>query len=206
MSIGRRVFDAIERMDRQNYEGALNDIYGAIEDTAAREYGRGERSVYKRFLHDNMLLITRTAGLGGGILNLNLGYEHPDTELDAKGVCTFESVIYHAVRCGLYHEGKLPPNIRFVPERTFRMKDGGVELPADLIHGFIIAVVVAPVNSGNQLPDQCGAVIGERLPVRMNALWGQRYRYNWIVGAIIPEPIERADQTEWSGQRKGPAV
>jgi hypothetical protein len=89
MSIGRRVFDAIERMDRQNYEGALNDICGAIEDTAAREYGRGGQSVFKRFLHDNMLLITRTAGLGGGILNLNLGYEHPDIELDAKGVCTF---------------------------------------------------------------------------------------------------------------------
>ena len=135
MSIANRVHDAIERMDGDNYEGALNDICGAIEDTAAREYGKGGRANYKRFVHDNLLLITRTAGISGGIANLYFDYRHPEIELDANGHCTFEQIVYHAIRCGLYHAGQLPLDLQFAPEKVIgRGKGSNVLITGSSIH------------------------------------------------------------------------
>src|SRR5688500_6195752 len=127
MSVGKRVAEAIDKMQQRDAEGALFQICAPIDSTAKREASKGGGKTYREFVHDNLGLITRV-GLGVGILNVNLGqFDHPKIKTDEHGRCSVEQILYHAVRCGLYHEGKLPPNLRF----DFGYKwwtDGGVRV------------------------------------------------------------------------------
>src|SRR5262245_13698054 len=109
MPIGKQVSDAVTKMDAKDPEGALFAICAAIEATATKEFGAGGRRNYKDFIHQNLDVITWTA-FGPRILNLKLAYQHPDVKLDADGLCTFEDIMYHVVRCGLYHTTDLPNN------------------------------------------------------------------------------------------------
>ena len=56
------------------------------------------------------------------------------------------------------------------------MEEGLLILPAPLIHGFIVAVVVCPENSDQSLPDAYGLNVGGT-QVRLNDLWGKRESY-----------------------------
>jgi hypothetical protein len=172
MGIADRVAGAIRYMADGQAEAALHEICSAIEATATREAGKGGRRTYKEFVHDNLYLITKT-GLGVPVLNINLHYSHPEIETDGNGLCSIQDVIYHAVRCGLYHQAKLPADLKFGAEQVFKYEDDVLVLPASLIHGFIIAVVAAPVNKGETVDGHYGFTLrGFDVPV--NKVWGQR--------------------------------
>src|SRR5258708_38169777 len=101
MSIGKRVSDAIDKMEASDPEGALFVICAALEATGVKEFGQKGRSSYKDFISQNLGLITDIA-LGGRILNLRLEFDHPEMKKNADGVYPIEEIFYHAVRCGLY--------------------------------------------------------------------------------------------------------
>jgi hypothetical protein len=194
-SIGKRVAEAMEKIDARDAEGALYQICSALGSTADREYPNPGGKSYRQFIHDNMSVITRV-GMGVEILNLHLGgFSHPEITPDASGTCRFEQVLYHAVRCGLYHEGKLPDDLRFEFGKAFDHRGPVLVLPAELIYGLITAVVIAPVNAGEKLPDHFGFIINGCCRLRADAVWGKRAEFRWLLDAV-PTPPPRPEEPE----------
>jgi len=170
MSIGKRVSDAIDKMEASDPEGALFAICAALEATAVKEFGQKGRSSYKDFISQNLGLITNIAFGGRRILNLRLGFDHPEMKKNPDGVYPIEEIFYHAVRCGLYHEAGLPSNLQFTSEFQIRCEQGGkLVLPASLVYGLITAVLVAPVNAGESATKPSMLNIGE-FPVPVSKL------------------------------------
>ena len=140
MGIGKRVKEAIEKMQTADPEAAWIPTSIALDATAKKEYPNvkkvGER--YKKFIHENFRLISRLSFGGVTIGRMHLGYQHPDIKIDDKGTCSIEEILYHAVRCGLLHEGNLPKNLRFVRRNIIQRKEGVLILPSSMIYGIII--------------------------------------------------------------------
>jgi len=178
--IGKRVADAFEHLEANDPDGAMFAICAAIEATAAKEFGRGGRSNYKKFVHDNMKVITHV-GLGMYIHNLNVAISHPDLPVDVNGLCSFQDVMYHAVRCSLYHEAGLPSVVRFHEARVLEAANGCIVLPSPLIWGLVMSVVIAPVNSGEQSPKINLLNIPGFGPLPVNQMWGRRSKVIWLL-------------------------
>jgi len=183
MIIGSRVADAFDHLEKDDPDGAMFAICAAIEATAAKEYGQGGRSTYKKFVHDNLRVITRV-GLGIYIHNLNVAISHPEVPTDANGLCSFQDVMYHAVRCSLYHEAALPSVISFQKERVLHASGGHIVLPSSLIYGLVMSVVIAPVNAAEQSPKINIFNIPEFGPLPVNQMWGRRAEVLWFLGAV----------------------
>lgn len=172
MSIAKRVTEAIDKMAKNDAEGALLPICTAIDATVKRYRGASGRKNYKDFLHENLGLITKV-GLGSAISNFHLKYDHPDIQQNTDGTCQIQDILYHAVRCGLTHEAKLPPNLRFTDEYKFAAEDGILILPASLIQGMIVAVVACPVNSDQSVSENYEINI-RGFQIKLNKLWGKQ--------------------------------
>jgi hypothetical protein len=92
---------------------------------------------------------------------------------DADGICSAEEIFYHVIRCGLLHEACLPSNLRFENRNAIVVRDGLLVLPASLISGIVVAVVVSPVNTTESLPGGCSLNIdGRSYP--LNDFWGKQ--------------------------------
>lgn len=182
MSVGKRVADTIDKMEIGDPEGALFQICAAIDFTAKTEAGKSGRGSYKDFIHQNLGLITDIA-FGRNILNLNLGYEHPDLKKNADGCVPVQDIFYHVVRCGLYHDTSLPDDLKFADEMQIRVKDGVLVLPSALIYGLITAVVISPANRDQHAPKEALLNLGD-FPIPINKLWGRRNELLWLLDAV----------------------
>lgn len=175
MSIGKLVSEAIDKMNANDPEGALFSLCAAVEKTAELEYGQSGRASFKRFIQDNVRLIVRFVfpGHSAGGFKFAYSHPHPKPSHPTGGMWTIEDVLYHAVRCGLYHDVEIPANITFSKDNTFSGGGGQITIPAKLVNGIIIAVVVAPSNSHEKAEgDFTVTWRNERLP--LNTLWGKR--------------------------------
>jgi hypothetical protein len=182
VSIGKRVSDAIDKMKASDPESALFAICAALEATAVKEFGQKGRSSYKDFIAQNLGLITDIALGGRRILNLQLEFHHPEMKKNGNGVYPIEEIFYHAVRCGLYHEAGLPSNLQFTNEYQIRCNYGALVLPASLVYGLIVAVVVAPVNAGESTGQPNMLIMGQ-VPIPISKLWGRRAELLWLLDA-----------------------
>jgi hypothetical protein len=172
-AIAKRVAAALKAMAKGDAEQGLNDICGSIEATAEAEYSAGGKKNYKKFIHENLGLITWMSGLPT-ILNIRLAYQHPRIDLDANGTCGFEDVVYHAVRCGLYHASEWDDNLTFEDAQIMSIaSDGRLILPKALVWGLIFAVVISPVNKSEKLDHPFGLRAGGT-EVAIDKLWGTR--------------------------------
>jgi hypothetical protein len=185
MSIGNRVAAALTAFSSNDTEQALHDICSAIDTTATKEAGKGGRRSYEEFIRDNFVLISRTAfGVEGTIGKLRIAYNHPDITPDADGLCGIEEVVYHVVRCGLYHEASLPATLTFVQTNFIKCDRGStLVLPANLVKGLIAAVVVSPANSGETI-DPKYELTFDFVKISVNKLWGKRAEVNALLDAI----------------------
>lgn len=62
MSIGNRINEALEKLQKRDYENSLIQICIALDATAKKEYpGLGSAKRCKKFIEDNMSFITRVA-------------------------------------------------------------------------------------------------------------------------------------------------
>lgn len=204
MSIGKQVFDCISKMDASDAEGALFAICAAIEATAAKEFNMPGRKSYKQFLKQNLGLITDIALGGRKILNAQFKYDHPMIKKTDDGLCTFEDIMYHAVRCGLYHGASLPGDLVFTERQQFKVEKGVVTLPSSLIYGLIVAVVTSPVNAKESLPKDATSILNLfNFPLPVNKLWGRRSELLWVMEALREAcRIQRSAAGE-SGKKKG---
>ncbi len=76
MSVGKRVAEAIDKMTANDPEAAFYQIASALDATATAEFGIKGGASFKRFIEENMKLITRVA-FGNSIENVNLKYSIP---------------------------------------------------------------------------------------------------------------------------------
>lgn len=181
MSIGKRVGEAIDKMEIADAEAALFAICVAIEATATKEFGKPGRSSYKDFIDQNFSLISNIA-LGRTVEGFSLEYDHPDLKKNPSGIYPIQDIFYHAVRCGLYHQAGLPSNLKFIKEKQVRCNQGALCLPSSLVYGLIVAVVVAPVNNGETLEKPSMLNFGE-FPIPISKLWGRRSELLWLLDA-----------------------
>lgn len=172
MSIAKRIAEAIDKMAQNDAEGALLPVSAAIDATATKYFGEIGRKSYKNFLHENFGLITKV-GLGPAILNLHLEYDHPDIQRNADGTCTIQDILYHVVRCGLAHRAELPSNLRFTDEYQFTTQGNVLILPASLVYGMVVAVVMCPVNTDQSVAEQYGINV-RGFQIQLNKLWGKK--------------------------------
>ncbi len=180
MSVGKRIEDTIEKMQKGDPEAALFQICSAVEATAVAEAGKRGKLAFKQFLKANAILITRVAFGGPAVENLHLGYSHPDVPADSQGCCRIEDIYYHAVRCGLYHEAKLPANLKFEMKPEIRFDNATLYLPGSLIYGLITAVVVSKANVNERVADTYGINL-PTVSVPINCMWGRRQEFEWLL-------------------------
>jgi len=199
MSISKRVSEAIEKMEASDPEGALFEICAAIDATAVKEFNKRGKDTYKKFVHQNLGLITDIAFGGRQILNLNLAYDHPEVKKSSDGTCSIQDIIYHAVRCGLYHKAGIPDNIKFVQEQLITVKANNLILPSSLIYGFIVAIIISPVNKNEStLKDEILNLYNFLIPI--NKLWGRQEEFFWLKD-LITEAIRIQKKQEKTEER-----
>ncbi len=176
MSVAKRIAEAIDKMCEGDAESALIPTCIALDATSRAQYpGVPNNEAYKRFVSDNLALITRVTS-GGHVAitdRFRFYYNHPDLKPDERGFCTIEQILYHVVRCGLLHEARLPATLNFTDEGVFKSGGGKLILPASLVNGLIAAVVGSPGDSDETIPSRYAFVIAGR-EVPLNGLWGKK--------------------------------
>lgn len=185
MSLGKLVSESIDKMDASDPEGALFAICAAIDKTAQDEYGKSRKESYKSFIRDNFPLISRAAFGSSSIGGMKFAFRHPSPrpEHPRDGYWTIEDVLYHVVRCCLYHEAEVLPQVKFVAGTTFSGGGDQIEISANIICGLIAAVVLAPCNRGQIAPKE-GILNHRGVPLPISKLWGRRDEFTWLVDAL----------------------
>jgi len=175
MSVGKRVSESIDKMAAGDAEGALIPASIAVDATASQLFPTEKNnSAYKQFISDNLATITKFAFGGTSITqSLRVKYYHPDLIPDSDGLCSFEQIMYHVVRCGLLHAAELPSDLKFTNEGVIKVKDNSLILPASLIFGLIVAVVVSPTNAGESIGDSYTLNFRDNHQ-KLNELWGNK--------------------------------
>lgn len=184
MSIAKRICEATEKLHRGDFEAALIPVCIALDTTSKKLYRKSkhDNSIYKKFVKENLVLITAAAFGGSTIGTLRLKYSHPSIRSDANGVCTFEEIVYHAVRCGLVHDSELPDNLEFRPGKMFAVEKSSLVLPAELITGLMMAVVCCTANTAERVPEVCGLDIAGAFH-SLNRFWGRPERLRALLAA-----------------------
>lgn len=192
MSIGKRISEAVDRMMASDAEGALIPASIALDATASREYPAEKNNMaYKAFINANLATITKVAFHGPSIIGqLRVKYDHPDVKPASDGLCTFSQIMYHVVRCGLLHAAALPTDLRFSDRNTIQVQAGSLVLPASLIYGMLVAVVVSPVNSGESLADSYTLTYRNQM-LQLNQLFAKPARLQQLFddGDATPAPV-----------------
>jgi hypothetical protein len=193
MSIRKRVSDTFAKLIAGDPESAMFQICSAIEETAKRESGRGGRASYKSFLFANTDII---CGIGVGVMlsGIRVAYLHPEITTDASGTCGLEDIVYHAVRCGLYHSAALPTNIRFTKNQIGPDGNGILCIPETIISGLAFSVVVSPANGGER--SDLGHFIGVKgTEFHVNDWWGRATDFRAALNAALAKDSVRAEET-----------
>lgn len=158
--ISRRMQQCIQHLQARDPEGALVNLFPAIDKTAKRR--RPKDGVGKRinsFLQDEEVLIT-AVGTGNVF----------------KG-CTFNGKAFHDAlyefgRTPIAHEGELDPRLQFNDSGGLQIGVDSWNLPVSFIAGMALAVIIAPENKGERTADGLSVVVlGARFMV--NDIWGR---------------------------------
>ncbi|MFZ3071674.1 MAG: hypothetical protein WA162_00320 [Thermodesulfobacteriota bacterium] len=176
MSIGKRVSEALLKLDQTDYEGALIPICISVAATSTKEYPTliKDNEKYKAFLRDNVDIIT-LAGIGiiikGGVV-----FKFSDTSIKhptVAGQATWDELLYHAVRCNLIHEAGLGSKIIFKEGNTIGLLDNAILLPAELLQGMIFAVIGSISNVNERLVKKYTCTFGKQIG-DLDTLWGDK--------------------------------
>lgn len=157
--VSRRVLQAIKHLQTNDYEGALVNLFPAIDQTAKRRRpkdGVGKR--IKAFLEDEEKLIS-TVATGNCFSNI---------------VCDNISItdaLYKFGRTSIAHEGELDKRLEFNLNGSIQIGKDKWNLPIGYITGMCVAVITAKENSAEYFDDRLSVnVFDQQFPVAL--LWG----------------------------------
>jgi hypothetical protein len=171
VSISKRVSDAFEKFLAGDPEAALFNICAAVGKTAKLEGGREGGSGYKEWVAQNIPLIT-AVGLGPALSGLAIGHTRPNIRSSATGNSNLEDLVYHAVRCGLYHDAELPSGMRITENEIGTDPQGNILIPKYLVLGLIIAVLGSASNSLEKV-NEGYYFAAEGKEFELNQYWGR---------------------------------
>lgn len=170
--VSRRVQDCITRLQSGNYEGALIDLFPALDKTAQKRrptLGVGKR--IRSFIDDEEFLL----------LSLTTG--RPMTTRVLVNDISIADAIYKLGRCAILHEGELDPKLKFTNSGIIEIGIDIWHFPVSYITAMTIAVISAPENSKERIEGSLkisffGAEFG------INELWGKKQEIgNLIFGS-----------------------
>ena len=175
LTVGDRVHEAINYMDKGQIELALTPTCIAIDMTAQLYYKKIKSSNkdYKNFIKKHLWLITYM-GLPGIYSNsIKISFKHPDIMLDQDGFCSIEDIIYHVIRCGLIHSNGIDSKIEWNRIITLgNCQNGNLLLSDNLIWGLIGSIVFSEVNSNEKTGELCWISIAD-FKFFINDIWGR---------------------------------
>ena len=185
MSIGRCVERAFDAKDRGDFEDAFIQASIAVAGTSDKEFPaeKSDNAKYKKFIRQNIALITKVA-LGSTFRQgIRLRYHHSKLRKSSDGTYSIEEILYHIVRCCLLHEAGLPANLEITDQVMIRTPDNGSPLiiPVALVSGMVTAVVAAPTNSNEEIAERFAISI-RSVSIRLNDLTGKREHLNKLLG------------------------
>lgn len=164
--VSRRIQQCVERLQVQDCEGALVNLFPAVDKTAKKRRPKeGVSRRIKSFLQDEEVLITAVA-----------------TGAVFKG-CTFDGMSFHDIiykfgRTPIAHEGELDPRLTFNNTGSLQTGKDHWNLPISFIAGMALAVIIAPENVGERTANGLGIMVFER-KFALNDIWGR------------PEPVRQ---------------
>jgi hypothetical protein len=171
VSIGKRVGEAIVSLAKGDSENALFQICAAVEPTAQGQgYGKGGKG-FKAWIDSQMPLIASVA-FGPALAGVRIAYSHPRLKQTPDGAHDVSAIVYHVIRCGLYHEGKFADSVRITDSQVGSGAQGELLINKGMIVGLVLAVVGSSSNAGEMTAgNHYIETQGKRFQV--NDYWGQ---------------------------------
>jgi hypothetical protein len=173
--VSRRIQQCVEHIQKQDWEGALVNLFPALDKTAKKrrpKAGVGER--IRAFLEEEEILISAVAT--GNVFK----------GIRSDGV-SITDALYKFGRTSIAHEGELDPRLQFNERGSLVIGQDKWNLPTGYIIGMSFAVVVAPENSKESVDAKLGFnLFGEQHP--LNSLWGQRQKVRAVIAAKFRDP------------------
>lgn len=166
--ISRRLQQCVEHIQRRDYEGALVNLFPAVDKTAKKRRPKdGVGARIRGFLEDEEALISAIAT--GNVLK----------NIQVNGV-SITAALYKFGRTPIAHEGELDPRLHFNDTGTIEIGAQRWNLPSGYIVGMSIAVIVSPENIGERVREDLGiGLFGKQFQV--NELWGQRHMIRELI-------------------------
>lgn len=174
--VSRRMQQCIEHIQRNDWEGALVNLFPALDKTAKRrrpKAGVGER--IRAFLEEEEILISAIAT--GNVFH----------GIHVDGVSVTDA-LYKFGRTSIAHEGELDPRLKFNEGGSLIIGKDDWNLPTGYIVGMSLAVVIAPENSSESIDAELQfSLFGEQL--RLNSLWGQQKMVQAVIASRFRDPL-----------------
>jgi len=174
--VSRRIQQCIGHIQARDWEGALVNLFPAMDKTAKKrrpKAGVGER--IRAFLEEEEVLISAvaTGSVWKGIYN--------------DGV-SITDALYKFGRTSIAHEGELDPGLQFNEGGSLVIGQDKWDLPTGYIVGMSLAVVVAPENSKESIDAKLGFnLFGEQH--QLDSLWGQRQKVQAVIASKFNDPL-----------------
>ena len=175
VSVGDRVKEAIDWMARGNLAQALSSVSIALDMTAQRHAGtdRSGHAIRKRFIQDYLWLIAHLGFPGGISPTASDPFADHNVKAGAVGTVGAEEIIDHVVRCGLSRSDGKPSKVAWKKAIALgRDEEGNLVLNEGLVWGLVSAVVFAPVNRSESVPEEYWLQVGQ-FRMFISELWGR---------------------------------
>lgn len=166
--ISRRLQQCVTHLQSKDCEGALVNLFPAIDKTAKKRRPKeGVGSRIRAFLEEEEALISAIAT--GNVF----------TRISVDGV-TITDALYKFGRTPIAHEGELDPRLQFNDSGSLEIGSERWNLPSGYIVGMSVAVVAAQENEAERVAEDLGITLfGQQF--RVNELWGQREKVRGFI-------------------------
>ncbi|MCR1815331.1 hypothetical protein [Aliarcobacter butzleri] len=177
MAISNFVEASLFHFNQNEFDIALALACSAVDATATNSGYKGNNNKkYKRFLKDNMRIIT-TFGFPGisasGIRIKCINIK--DLKTDNYNMVDIENIIYHIIRCGLIHQCDISREIEFTKETYLGDFIDKFKIPQNLVIGLLIAVILSESNKNGYLKNDYYILNPfSKEKISLNSLWSRK--------------------------------
>ena len=176
MSVGNRINEALEKLQKKDYENSLIQICIALDATSKKEYPNlGPSKRYKKFIKDNMGFITKVA-----FAKLEI-QSTPKFMLSDGTAHELQDILYKILRCTLLHEGKLNKLIIIVEQNQIGSSPSGMFIfSVNLITSLLFLVIGSEMNKDAVVKGSHSFNLGNRT-IHLSEVLGRKQQiYNMV--------------------------